>query len=133
MSIEAVAWATRADLTGKLAAEHRLVLIVLADHADVEGANAWPSRARIASRLGTTERSVSRALAALERQGLIRRGNQALTKHLPADRRPVVWQLRLGGRAPAPTPVYTSFRSYRWRATPRPRTLRLPLRKRSST
>lgn len=93
-----MAWAMRTDLTGKLSAEHRLVLIVLADHASFDGTGAWPAQARVAMRLGITDRSVRRALARLEALGLIVRGDQRITSHIPENRRPVVWNLRLGGR-----------------------------------
>jgi len=99
VSTEAVAWALRADLTGKLSAEHRLVLVALADHASYDGTGAWPSKARLATRLGSSERSVQRALARLEALGLIVRGDQRIVSHVPANRRPTVWTLRLGSRA----------------------------------
>lgn len=99
MSTEAVAWALRADLTGKLSAEHRLVLVALADHASYDGTGAWPSKARLATRLGSSERSVQRALARLEALGLIVRGDQRIVSHIPGNRRPTVWTLRLGSRA----------------------------------
>lgn len=99
MSNEAMAWALRADLTGKLSAEHRLVLVALADYARPDDGSAWPSAHTLADRLGTSVRSVRRALDRLERVGLIVRGDQSLVGHLRADRRPVVYQLRLGRRA----------------------------------
>lgn len=98
MSVEAMAWALRADLTGKMSPEHRLVLVVLADHASSDGTGAYPSKARIAHRLGTSERSVQRALARLEALGLIAKGDQRMVLHHRADRRPTVWNLRLGAR-----------------------------------
>lgn len=102
MSVEAMSWAMRADLTGSLSAEHRLVLTALADYADPAGANAWPSVPTLAHRLGTSDRSIQRALARLRKVGLIAPGNQALVQHLPKTRRPTVWVLRVGSRAAAP-------------------------------
>lgn len=99
MSTEAVAWAMRSDLTGKLSAEHRLVLLSLADHASFDGNNAWPSKATIADRLDISTRSVQRAFARLEALGLIVKGDQRLAQYRRADRRPTVWNLRVGARA----------------------------------
>lgn len=104
MSTEAVAWALRADLTGTLSAEHRLVLVTLADHARPDGTGAWPAVATIAHRLGCAPRSVQRALKRLESLGLIKRGDQRMVSHLPGNRRPTVWTLRIGARIDESTP-----------------------------
>lgn len=106
MSVEAMAWAMRADLTGKLPAEHRLVLLVLADHASSDGTGAYPAKPRIAARLGTSERSVVRALRALEARGLISPGDQRMVAHIPTNRRPTVWTLRLGSRVNQAEPTH---------------------------
>jgi hypothetical protein len=47
------------------------VLVVLADTCDEEGANAYPSRQRIALRTNLTEKAVREAWALLEREGWI--------------------------------------------------------------
>lgn len=94
-----MAWALRADLTGPMPANHRLVLVTLADYADPDGTGAWPSQSTLGTRLGVTPRSVKRALDALEAKGLIVRGDQRLVGGYPANRRPVVWNLRVGSRA----------------------------------
>src|SRR6185437_5076812 len=46
-------------------------------------------------------RQIRRDLEQLEFIGLIRRGNQDLVNHLPADKRPVVWDLAIERRLPA--------------------------------
>lgn len=93
MSNAAVAWALRASKSGKMDASHRLVLLVLADHAHEDGSAAWPSQDRIARILGITTRSVRRSLSWLEANQRISRGDQKIVGHLPADKRPVVWDL----------------------------------------
>lgn len=100
MSLNAVAWAMDARKTGRMAAEHRLVLLVLAECADVYGNNAWPSKGTIAERLGVSDSAVKRALRALENKGLIARSDQRLVQHVRPDRRPTVWCLRLDDAPP---------------------------------
>ncbi|WP_083673188.1 helix-turn-helix domain-containing protein [Micromonospora sp. CB01531] len=100
MSIEAVSWAlSRApDVPPQCLA----VLIGLANHADAAGRAAFPSQERLAHYARKTVRSVRRDLDELERLGLIRRGDQRHTAFLPADRRPVVWDLATHRRRPLP-------------------------------
>lgn len=68
MSIQAIAWvlehseATLAD---------RLVLLAIANHADARGWNAWPSIPLIASEARVDDRTVYRAIEALEKRGEI--------------------------------------------------------------
>lgn len=68
MSIQAIAWvlenseATLAD---------RLVLLAIANHADARGRNAWPAIPLIAREARVDERTVYRALQALEQRGEI--------------------------------------------------------------
>lgn len=98
MSIKALEWALDARQTGPLAAEVRLVLVALADHADPAGRGAYCSAPTIAARLGCTVRSVRRSITALEDAGVIGLGDQQLVAHIRKDRRPVVWDLALDGR-----------------------------------
>lgn len=69
MSIQAVSWALQHS-AAKLGA--RLVLIAIANHADAQGRNSFPSVLQIASEAHLSERQVQRALRTLERQGEIR-------------------------------------------------------------
>ncbi|MFE9206644.1 helix-turn-helix domain-containing protein [Micromonospora sp. NPDC007230] len=100
MSIEAVSWALShaPDVPPQCLA----VLIGLANHADAAGRAAFPSQERLAHYARKTVRSVRRDLDELERLDLIRRGNQRHTAFLPADRRPVVWDLATHRRRPLP-------------------------------
>lgn len=93
MSLAAVIWAKNDAPVEKL---HLLaVLYALADHASEDGTGAWPSQTRLAYGARCDVRTVRRHLSTLEDQGLILRGDQQLVSHLPADRRPVVYDLNL--------------------------------------
>ena len=58
---------------------HRLVLIVLADHARADGTGAYPAVATIAGEARLSERTVQYALRSLEQDGHIER--QGATRH----------------------------------------------------
>ncbi|MFG3705978.1 helix-turn-helix domain-containing protein [Micromonospora sp. NPDC047670] len=100
MSIEAVAWALNhaPDVPPQCLA----VLIGLANHAHANGRAAYPTQDRLAHYARKSVRSVQRDLDELARRGLIRRGDQRHTAFLPADRRPVVWDLAMERRRPLP-------------------------------
>lgn len=70
-----------------------LVLIAYADHANDDGTAAWPSVATVASYARCTPRTVHTKLRLLLEHGLMRPGDQQLVDHLPANRRPVVYDL----------------------------------------
>lgn len=94
MSIKAVTWALKdAPVPDPLS---QLVLIGLADHTDDEGRGAWPSVRKLAEYARCSERTVHARLRVLEDHGLIRRGDQELIGHLPANRRPVVYDVTFG-------------------------------------
>jgi GntR family transcriptional regulator len=70
MSIQAVSWVLQQsgeDLPGTA----RLVMIALANHADHTSGHCWPSIETIAKESGCGERTVSRYIAALVRNGFI--------------------------------------------------------------
>lgn len=93
MSVEAIEWVlNRApDVPAPLV----VVLVGLANHADPAGRGAAPSQRRLAFYARKTERTVRRDLAELAALGIIRRGDQRRVAYLPADRRPVVWDLAM--------------------------------------
>lgn len=70
-----------------------LILWAIADRADEDGKNAWPSQQWIAARARCSDRTVRRHLSALEDAGHIVRGDQDLVSHFRADQRPVVWDI----------------------------------------
>lgn len=98
MSVEAMTWALT-EAPG-VPSSCVAVLIGLANHADPEGRNAYPSKATLAGYARKTTKQVSRDLDMLVERGVIRVGNQSTAAHLRADRRPVVYDLALptGGR-----------------------------------
>lgn len=94
MSWEATTWALTEAPT-EVTAEV-MVLVGLANHAHADGRNAWISNARLADYVRCSVRSVQTHLASLEAKGIIRRGDQeAIPSRIPANRRPVVWDLAM--------------------------------------
>lgn len=67
----------------------RLVLLLLANRADEDGLNAWPSRSRVAAEGSLSERQVQRSLAALRKAQVIHANGRGGVEHdVPNDRRP---------------------------------------------
>lgn len=91
MSFEAVLWATSdapiADVN------EFAVLVMLAEKADPDGCNTFPSRPTVASRTRVDSRTVLRCLQRLEERSLIAKGDQRAAEYIRADRRPVVYDL----------------------------------------
>jgi hypothetical protein len=87
---------TRAILRSGLPSTHRLIAIALMDYADASD-QAWPSVATVARDTGLNERTVRRALKALEGRCLILIGHRSGCRVFQFDR------LALPGRAPAPS------------------------------
>lgn len=80
------------------------VLTGLAYHADSKGRGSYPSVPRLAAYACKATRQVRRDLRQLEDLKLIREGDQSKAAHLPADKRPTVYDLATervvpGGRA----------------------------------
>ncbi|MFJ5984509.1 helix-turn-helix domain-containing protein [Lentzea sp. NPDC092896] len=96
--------------TGRAKASHlAFVLLGLANHADSEGRNAFPSVERLAGYTRLSERSVQYALRDLEELGLITRSDPSIVAaHIKrGDRRPRGWNLAMHNGVqivhPAPT------------------------------
>jgi hypothetical protein len=92
VSLEAYIWAANLPLRACGSTPFR-VLLQLADRADPLGYGAYPSVRTIASTLECSERTVQRALSELRETGLIRYGDQRFVAHIPADRRPAVYDV----------------------------------------
>ena len=90
MSIELVARAKKTRLGGDSTA--KLLLIVLADYANDEGM-AWPSVRTLTDEVEKQDRQIQRALRKLEEEGLIRLGDQTLTRNYPKGQRPTVYEV----------------------------------------
>lgn len=83
------------DRLGDVAPAAHITLIAIANCADADGRNAWPSAQTLAEQRTLSVRTIRRHLEQLEDAGLLTRGNQLLVRHLPSNRRPVVWDLAL--------------------------------------
>lgn len=94
MSVAAVDWALRRAPVGADASA-RLVLVYLADRADDQGRDAFPSVATLVEQSHLSRSTIKRILRRLEDAGLISRGDQLKVAHYRIDRRPVVWNLHL--------------------------------------
>ncbi|GIF98762.1 helix-turn-helix domain-containing protein [Catellatospora citrea] len=101
MSVEAITWVLNdaPDLPPNLVA----TLIALANHADPNGQAAAPSQNLLARYTRKKPRTIRDDLAALKANGLIRHGDQQQVAFLPADRRPVVYDLAMERHAQPPT------------------------------
>ncbi len=100
MSIEALNWVLNdaPDLPSDLIP----IMIGLANHAGSDGRGAYPSQARLAWYARCSERTVRRHLVRAQKAGLISPGDQRFVLHLPADKRPVVWDLPIHLKRAAP-------------------------------
>ncbi|OZG60736.1 MULTISPECIES: helix-turn-helix domain-containing protein [Bifidobacterium] len=100
MSWQCTSWALREAPCPT--ATSRLVLIALADRCQPDGRSAWPSIKTLMLEAHTSEASVRRALRDLEKAGVIRRGNQELSRWdergnpVQAQYRPIVWECCMG-------------------------------------
>ncbi|MFJ3392033.1 helix-turn-helix domain-containing protein [Leifsonia aquatica] len=110
MSLEAFIWTSQlpADVCGPKAFR---VLLLLANHAHSDGRNVWRSNADMANQLHCSVRTIERAISELRMLGLIHEGDQKLTGHLRADRRPKVYDLNLmyGKAFDAPTTLVGAY------------------------
>lgn len=68
-------------------------LVSLARHADADGRGCWLSKHRLGWNARKTEQQIKRDLKQLRDLGLVRLGDQGLVAHLPADKRPTVYDL----------------------------------------
>jgi hypothetical protein len=70
-------------------------LMGLATHADKFGRAAFPAQATLAGYTRKSARQVRRDLDDLVAAGLIRHGDPRFVAHIPADERPIVWDLAM--------------------------------------
>ncbi|MYW94200.1 helix-turn-helix domain-containing protein [Amycolatopsis rubida] len=114
MSIEAINWAlkhARIPTDRRDSSSLAVVLIGLADHADPEGRNAFPSLTTLTVYTRLSERSVRYALRNLEQLGLIRSANPMIVAaHVRRDdRRPNGYDLAVA--APSGQSAHRKHRS----------------------
>ena len=108
MSLPAILWAMYEAPTPTSPTE-KCVLMVLAEHANPSGANAFPSWERIAKTVGVSTRTIGSTLSSLQAKGLIRRGDQRIAEAALRGRgksrayAPTVWDLVMDGSHAAAT------------------------------
>lgn len=93
MSLQAMNWVLYDIDPDELEQSEFRILLVMADHADTEGCGVWLGAAKISKLSRLSLRQVRYALRHLQDKGIIRRGDQRLVKHLPGNKRPVVYGL----------------------------------------
>lgn len=93
MSIRAVSWALY-DVTG-IGPTQKLVLVGLAEVAGGDGRHAYPAQSTLAEMAGISVRQVRNVLKELLDHGLISYGDPRHVDHIPANRRPTVYDLSL--------------------------------------
>lgn len=92
MSVKVMSWVWEQDLP----TTKKMLLLAIADHSDDDGNNAWPSKARLAKKVGVLPSYVRRLLRELEDDGWITTARQrGGTLETPSDRRPNLYQINL--------------------------------------
>lgn len=95
MSIEAMVWVLRNSPTSGTA---KVLLLGIANHADDEGRNAWPSVTTLALYANLEPRGVKKALRRLEAEGHLRIEPQAGgSADMRSDRRPNRYSVIMNG------------------------------------
>lgn len=101
MSLPAVTWViydAETDIGEKLEGSELRLLLVMADIAHKDGTHIWQSIKRYAQDMKCAPRTVSYAIDGLLAKGFIRKGDQSIVAHLPANRRPIVYELCMNAR-----------------------------------
>jgi len=95
MSVKVMSWVWDHSQAG---GTDRLVLLAIADSADHDGTNAWPSVATIARKCQVSERTVQRSIRSLVDLGELRVQAQAGgTGKMRDDRRPNLYEVPMDG------------------------------------
>ena len=95
MSVRVMAWVWDQDLP----TSQKMLLLAIADHADDDGDNAWPSKARLAKKVGLSENRIRQMLRRLEADGWITTDRQQGGTHrTPSDRRPNLYRVVMDER-----------------------------------
>jgi len=93
VGLRASEWVAYLPLDRCPRASARAVLSILAVRSTDPGYAAYPSITTMADALGASRRTIQRCIADLIAEGLIRPGDQAATRNLRHDRRPVVYDV----------------------------------------
>lgn len=92
MSLEAYIWAGSLPIGSCSGAAFR-VLLKYADRVDQYGRTAWYPASKLAAELECSDRTVRRAIKELVDLGLMSVGDQGFVSHIPANYRPIVYDL----------------------------------------
>lgn len=92
MSLEAYIWAGNLPI-GACSGTAFRVLLKYADRVDQYGRTAWYTAAGLAEDLECSDRTVRRAVKELIDVGLMSLGDQRFVQHIPANYRPIVYDL----------------------------------------
>lgn len=95
MSWEARSAADEISIKHGLKPVQRLILDRLADRAGKQGEAIFPSMATIKHDTGASESTIYRAIQHFLKIGILEYGDQSLVSHLPADKRPRVYNMVL--------------------------------------
>lgn len=88
MSVKVTTWVWEQDLPPNM----KIVLLAVADHADDDGGNSYPSHDTLAKKTGFSTRQVKRVLDSLAQSGYIEVG-KAHIPHRRADRQPNMYTI----------------------------------------
>ncbi len=97
MSWEASAWAMRKGKDYELEPTARFVMLSMANYADKEGNDIYPSLATLEGDTGLSERTIRRHIKHLIACGLMEYGDQTIVSNNPrfrGDKRPKVYRFR---------------------------------------
>lgn len=131
MSIEALKWAWQQEVTPT----EKLVLLVIAEHANSDGASSFPSAERMVKMTGLSRRSIFYTVKNLRRAGLLvqqkavsKRKHNVYSLLISAEKsqryHAQVQQLHSSGATRAPYP-YLNPHTHTYKATPFPKDFRL--------
>ena len=105
MSVKVMAWVWDQDLP----TSQKMLLLAIADHSDDDGDNAWPSKARLARKVGLSENRIRQMLRELEAAGWITtERQQGGTHRTPSDRRPNLYRVVMDERGLTHEPLTIS-------------------------
>ncbi|MEU9146581.1 helix-turn-helix domain-containing protein [Streptomyces sp. NPDC048349] len=93
MALEPILWALHDSPVNSTT--DRMLLAGLAEKADPDGTNAFPSRRTLARIALCDVKTVQRRLASLAERGVITLGDQAAARYIPAHARPKVYDLQI--------------------------------------
>ncbi len=93
MSLEAFIWVSKLSRSTSCLLRRSACYSCSRTTPHSDGRNVWRKKSELANELGCSLRTVERAFRDLRVRGLIKHGDQRLTEHLRADRKPVVFDL----------------------------------------